>query len=229
MAVTGPNEWSELVEWLRTRVVHADLADFDDRDRGRLARALTAVLSGLDGDAAAAASAAEVVRGELEPKGSEGGGSEGGGFEGGGSARADDVLRAHLAVVLAARSGGVRALRSDGALVVANARQWAECRALADEIAALSPDPAMIAFAGDLRRRADEARRWRWVQPDPWTTGVVALAVLVLPFVGGVIGSAVVAAGGVVVGAGLVFGFVMAHRKRQWVQEAGSVVESGSI
>ncbi|NUS62335.1 MAG: hypothetical protein HOQ46_01660, partial [Saccharothrix sp.] len=83
MAVNGPNEWSELREWLRSRIAHVDLVDFADADRGRLARALTALLSALgDGHDDESDLAAAVVREELAR---------------GGAARADDVLRTHLA------------------------------------------------------------------------------------------------------------------------------------
>lgn len=206
MAVNGPNEWSELREWLRARITHVDLADFADADRGRLARALTALLSALgEGHDDESHLAAEVVREELAR---------------GGAARADDVLRTHLAIALAARTAEVRAITPHGALVVTDARQWARCHALADEILALSPHPELIAFATDLRARLERARRWRWVEPDVWTAAVVGLAVLVLPFVGGAIGDAAVTAAGVLVGGALVFGFVVAHRKRQWSVDA---------
>ncbi|MFD0199957.1 MULTISPECIES: hypothetical protein [Saccharothrix] len=207
MAVNKPNEWSELREWLAARIVYADLTDFAEADRRRLARALTAVMSALgdgpDGDSGAAA---EVVRGELGR---------------GGEARADDVLRTHLAIVLAARTADVRGVGPGGELVVANARQWAECRALVEEIIALSPHPELIAFATGLRGRLVEAQRWRWVEPDVGTAAVVGLAVLVLPFVGAAVGSAAVTVAGVVVGGALVFGFVMAHRRRGWAVDAG--------
>jgi hypothetical protein len=208
MAVNGPNEWSELREWLRARIAHVDLADFADADRGRLSRALTALLSALgEGHDDESDLAAEVVREELAR---------------GGAAWVDDVLRTHLAIALAARTAEVRAITSEGALVVTDARQWARCRELADEILALSPHPELIAFATDLRARLDRARRWRWVEPDVWTAAVVGLAVLVLPFVGGAIGDAAVTAAGVLVGGALVFGFVVAHRKRQWSVDAGA-------
>ena len=212
MAVNEPNEWSELGElreWLAARIAYVDLTEFDDPDRVRLARALSAVSAAVRGSGDRAAA---VVRAELER---------------GGGARADDVLRTQLAVALAARTGEVRSRAVDGALVVTGARQWAECSALVEEIVALSPHPELTAFAVGLRGRLERARRWRWVEPDVWTTGVVGLAVLVLPFVGGAIGSAVVAVGGVGVGAALVFGFVMAHRKRQWAIDRG-LVSSGS-
>ncbi|PSL58455.1 hypothetical protein B0I31_101673 [Saccharothrix carnea] len=219
MAVNKPNEWSELREWLAARIVYADLTDFAEADRGRLARALTAVMSALgdgpggdrgdrgdSGDGGDSGAAVEVVRGELGR---------------GGEARADDVLRTHLAIALAARTADVRGIGPDGALVVANARQWAECRELVEEIIALSPHPELIAFATGLRGRLVEARRWRWVEPDVWTAAVVGLAVLVLPFVGAAIGSAVVTVAGVAVGGALVFGFVMAHRRRGWAVDPG--------
>ncbi|MCE6997914.1 hypothetical protein LZG04_24390 [Saccharothrix sp. S26] len=206
MAVNKPNEWSELREWLLTRIRHVDLTEFADHDRVRLARALDAVMSALadghddEGDLAAAA-----VRGELER---------------GGTARADDVLRTHLAIALAARTARVRGITPDGALVVTGARQWARCRALAEEVVAVSPDPELTAFATELLHRLDRARRWRWVEPDVWTAAVVGLAVLVLPFVGAAIGDPAVTVGGVLVGGALVFGFVVAHRKRQWSVDA---------
>jgi hypothetical protein len=147
-----------------------------------------------------------VVRGELER---------------GGAPEADDVLRAHLAIALAARSAEVRTTTPAGALAITDTRQLAECRALADEILALGPHPDLVAFATDLRHRVDRARRWRWLEPDVWTAAVVGLAVLVLPFVGGAVDNPAVTAAGVLVGAALVFGFVLAHRKRQWAVDAG--------
>ncbi len=201
MAVNGLNEWSELREWLSARVVYADLTEFPEPDRGRLSRALTAVMSVLGEGGGDGRRAVEVVRGELGR---------------GGSARADDVLRTQLAIALAARTAEVRTAGPGGALVVTSGRQWVECRALAEEVLALSPHPELIAFATDLRRRVDEARGWRWVEPDVWTAAVVGLAVLVLPFVGGAIGDPAVTVGGVLVGGALVFGFVVAHRKRRW-------------
>ena len=209
MAVNGPNEWSELREWLSARVIHADLTDFADPDRVRLSRALTALTSALgEGHDGESHLAAAVVRAELGR---------------GGAPRADDVLRTHLAIALAARTAEVRDVTPEGALVVAGARQLAECRALAEEILALSPHPELIAFATDLLRRLDAARRWRWVEPDVWTAAVVGLAVLVLPFVGAAIDRPAVTAGGVAVGGALVFGFVSAHRKRQWAVDREAV------
>lgn len=218
MAVNGPNEWSELREWLMARIIWVDLTDFDDPDRVRLARALTALTSALgegrDGEGRDGESqvAAAVVRGELAR---------------GGAPRADDVLRTHLAIALAARTAEVRSITPEGALIVTDGRQAAECRALAEEVLALSPHPELIAFATDLRRRLDVAQGWRWVEPDVWTAAVVGLAVLVLPFVGGAVGSAAVTVAGVVVGGALVFGFVMAHRKRQWVVDADAAFGRG--
>ncbi|MEU4441747.1 hypothetical protein AB0K14_29220 [Actinosynnema sp. NPDC050801] len=181
-----------------------------------MARALTALTSALgDGHDDESHLAVAVVRGELA---------------GGGEPRADDVLRTHLAIALAARSAEVRRVTAEGALVVTDARQVVECRGLADEILALSPHPELIGFANDLRQRLERAERWRWVEPDVWTAAVVGLAVLVLPFVGGAIGSFAVTVGGVAVGAALVFGFVMAHRKRQWAlvgEGAGAAARAG--
>lgn len=213
MAVNGPNEWSELREWLTARITRVDLTDFDDPDRVRLARALTALTTALgEGHDDESHVAAAVVRGELGR---------------GGAPRADDVLRTHLAIALAARTAEVRSVTPEGALIVTDARQVAECRALAEEILALSPHPELIAFATDLRRRLDAAQGWRWVEPDVWTAAVVGLAVLVLPFVGGAIGNAAVTVAGVGVGGALVFGFVMAHRKRQWAVDADAAFGRG--
>lgn len=144
----------------------------------------------------------------------------------GGSPRADDVLRTHLAIALAARTTEVRGITPDGALVVTDRGRLAECRALATEILALSPDPDLIAFATDLRHRLDRAERWRWVEPDVWTAATVGLAVLVLPFVGSAVGNAAVTAGGVLVGGALVFGFVVAHRKQQWAVDERSAIDA---
>src|SRR5687767_13881707 len=117
MVVNGPNEWSELREWLAARIIRVDLTEFSDRDRVRLARALTALTSALgDGHDDESHLAVAVVRGELA---------------GGGEPRADDVLRTHLAVALAARSAEVRRVTAEGALVVTDARQVVECRGLA--------------------------------------------------------------------------------------------------
>ncbi|MEU4762500.1 hypothetical protein AB0H12_04550 [Actinosynnema sp. NPDC023794] len=213
MAVNGPNEWSGVREWLAARIIRVDLTDFADPDRVRLSRALTALTSALgEGHDGESHLAAAVVRAELGR---------------GGAPRADDVLRTHLAIALAARTAEVRGVTPEGALVVTGARQAAECRALAEEILALSPHPELIAFATDLSRRVDEAQRWRWVEPDVWTAAVVGLAVLVLPFVGGAIGDPAVTAAGVLVGAALVFGFVMAHRKRRWAVDAAAVFGRG--
>ncbi|MER5260708.1 hypothetical protein ABTZ99_01330 [Actinosynnema sp. NPDC002837] len=213
MAVNGPNEWSELREWLAARITRVDLTEFGDADRVRLSRALTALTSALgEGHDGESHLAAAVVRAELAR---------------GGAPRADDVLRTHLALALAARTAEVRAVTPGGALVVTGARQAAECRALAEEVLALSPHPELIAFATDLCRRLDEARRWRWVEPDVWTAAVVGLAVLVLPFVGSAIGNPAVTAAGVLVGAALVFGFVVAHRKRKWAVDADAAFGRG--
>ncbi|NUT46170.1 MAG: hypothetical protein HOV94_02450 [Saccharothrix sp.] len=218
MAVNGPNEWSEpdeLREWLGglvDRVGRVDRARLSEPDRGRVTRALAAAGSVVRDGGGDARHAAESVREELR-RGEPGRG---------GSARADDVVRTCLAVVLAARSAEVREVGADGSLVVTAGRQVAECRALAGEIVALSPHPELIAFAGELRRRLAWAQRWRWVEPDALTSGVVALAVLLLPFVGSAVGNAAVTVAGVLVGAVLVFGFVVAHRRRQWaVDEPG--------
>ncbi|QQQ75428.1 hypothetical protein IOD16_30700 [Saccharothrix sp. 6-C] len=213
MAVNGPNEWSELREWLSARVIRVDLTEFADPDRLRLSRALTALTSALgEGHDDESHLAAAVVRGELAR---------------GGAPRADDVLRTHLAIALAARTAEVRGVTPGGALVVADARQAAECRVLAEEVLALSPHPELIAFATDLLRRLDEARAWRWVEPDVWTAAVVGLAVLVLPFVGAAIGDPVVTVAGVLVGGALVFGFVVAHRKRRWAVDADAAFGRG--
>ncbi|MFE2752219.1 hypothetical protein ACFXGA_09450 [Actinosynnema sp. NPDC059335] len=195
-------------EWLDARIPRVDLTEFAEPDRMRLARSLGVLTRALGEGGTGAAEAVAVVRGELGR---------------GGSPRADDVLRTHLAIALAARSAEVRDVAAGGALVVTGARQAAECRALADEILALSPHPGLSGFAAELHRRLDRAERWRWVEPDVGTAAVVGLAVLVLPFVGGAIGNAAVAVGGVVVGGALVFGFVMAHRKRQWAVDAEEV------
>ncbi|MDQ2586053.1 hypothetical protein [Saccharothrix yanglingensis] len=138
-----------------------------------------------------------------------------------------DVLRGHLALALVARSAEVRAVTDDGGLAIRTRRQAAECHALADEVLALRPDPGLVALALDLRGRAEEAERWRWVEPGVGQTAVVALAVLVLPFVGGAVGSAGVTAAGVAVGAALVFGFVLAHRRRGWALDTRSVRRPG--
>jgi len=202
MAVNGPNEWDELREWLAARVARpVDPAGFTEHDRVRLARSAAALGTVLDDSA----TAIDAVRAQLGL---------------GGSPRADDLLRTHLAIALTARTAEIRDVAPDGGLVVTDARQAAGCRALADEIVALSPHPELIAFATDLRRRVDRARRWRWVEPDVWTAAAVGLAVLVLPFVGGAIGDPAVTAAGVLVGGALVFGFVLAHRKRQWAVDA---------
>ncbi|QFZ22978.1 hypothetical protein [Saccharothrix syringae] len=131
------------------------------------------------------------------------------------------AARDHLAVALAARSAEVRAVDEDGALVVVDRAGLAECRAIAREILDLRPAPDLVDFAHDLLDRLDRAERWRWVAPDSVPgAAVVALAVLVLPFVGGAVGSAAVTAGGVAVGAALVFGATLAHRRRQWAVDA---------
>ncbi|WP_158843410.1 hypothetical protein [Saccharothrix deserti] len=207
MPVNGPNEWSALRTWLADRVARPiDLAGFAELDRVRLTRSLAAVTRTLgEGHVDESHVAAAVVRGELDH---------------GGSPRANDLLRSHLATALAARTAEVRSITPDGGLAVTDRHQLAECRALADEILALSPDPELIAFAVDLQHRLDRAQRWRWVEPDVWTAAVVALAVLVLPFVGSAIDNPVVTAAGVLVGGALVFGFVMTHRKPQWAVDA---------
>jgi hypothetical protein len=210
MRVNGPNEWADHRAWLATRIAPVELAGFAELDRGRVTRSLAAITATLS-DGRGAHSAAGVVRGELDH---------------GGSPRADDLLRTHLAIALAARTTEIRGITPDGALAVANRRQAAECRALAAEILALSPDPQLIAFATDLHHRLDRAQRWRWVEPDVWTAAIVGLAVLVLPFVGSVVGSVAVTAGGVLVGGALVFGFVMAHRKQQWAVDERPAAET---
>ncbi|GAA1308312.1 hypothetical protein [Saccharothrix xinjiangensis] len=132
------------------------------------------------------------------------------------------VLRDHLAIALAARSAEVRGVAADGALVVTDRGQLDACRALAHEVLELRPHPELAAFASDLLDRLDRAERRRWVAPaSPLGAAVVALAVLVLPFVGAAVGSAAVTAGGVAAGAALVFGSVLAHRRPGWVADAG--------
>jgi hypothetical protein len=202
MPVNGPNEWNELREWLAGRIARrVDLTAFAEHDRIRLTRSLAALTTSLD----VGSTAPDVVRDQLDL---------------GGSPRANDVLRTHLALALAARTTEVRAVTPDGGLVVTDRHRLAECRALAADILALSPDPELIAFAADLNRRLDRAGRWCWVEPDMWTAVVVALAVVVLPFVGSVIDNAVATALGVLVGGALVFGFVLAHRRQQWAVDA---------
>jgi hypothetical protein len=207
MAVNGPNEWREHRAWLAALLARSvDLAGFAEPDRARLIRARAALAAALaEGHTDEADVAATAVRAELAH---------------GGSPRVDDLLRTHLAVALAARTTEVRGITPDGGLVVTTRHQLTECRALATEILALSPDPQVIAFATDLHHRLDRAERWRWVEPDVWTAAVVGLAALVLPFVGSVVGSAAVTAAGVLVGGTLVFGFVMTHRKPQWSVDA---------
>lgn len=202
MAVNGPNEWSELREWLAGHLARPfDPTGLTEHDRLRLTRSAAALGTALDDSLPAV----EAVRAQLDL---------------GGSPRADDLLRTHLAAALAARTAEVRDVAPDGRLVVTGARQEAECRALADEIVALGPNPELTGFATDLRQRSAAARRWRWVEPDVVTAAAVGLAVLVLPFVGGAIGDRVVTAAGVLVGGALVFGFVLTHRKRQWSVDA---------
>lgn len=206
-AVNGPNEWREHRAWFAARVtLPVDLAGFAEPDRARLARAHTALTSALaEGHTDEAHVAAAAVRAELDH---------------GGSPRVNDLLRAYLAIALAVRTTEVRGVTSDGGLVVTDRHQLAECRALATEVLALSPDPQLIAFAVDLHERLDRAERWRWVEPDVWTAAVVGLAALLLPFVGSVVGNAAVTVAGVLVGGTLVFGFVMTHRKPQWAVDA---------
>ncbi|MFT7840165.1 hypothetical protein Q5530_28820 [Saccharothrix sp. BKS2] len=131
------------------------------------------------------------------------------------------VLRDHLAIALAARSTEVRDVAEDGALVITDRGQLDACRALAREVLDLRPHPDLAAFAADLLDRLEHAERWRWVAPDSVLgAAVVALAVLVLPFVGAAVGDPAVTAGGVGVGAALVFGWVLAHRRRRWAADA---------
>lgn len=211
MGVNGPNEWNDLREWLAARIARPiDLAGFAEHDRVRLTRSRAALAAALDEGAAAAAA----VRGQLDL---------------GGSPRANDLLRTHLAIALAARTTEARAVTADGALVVTGRHQLAECRDLADEILTLSPDPELIAFAADLKHRLERAERWRWVEPDVWTAAVVALAVLVLPFVGSAIDNPVATVAGVLVGAALVFGFVVAHRKQQWAVDANAAFHDARL
>lgn len=209
MAVNGPNEWSELRGWLAARISRpVDLRPLADEDRDRVTRSLAVLPSALDeGHADAAAYA---IRLELDR---------------GGDARADALLRTHLALALVARTVEARGVTPDGRLAVLDRDRLAECRALADEIPALTADPELTAFALDLRERLDRGERWRWVAPrSVLGFAAVALAVLVLPFVGGAVGSAAVTATGVAVGGALVFGYVMAHRRRQWTVDADDAV-----
>ncbi|MEU4740147.1 hypothetical protein AB0G02_06720 [Actinosynnema sp. NPDC023658] len=214
MPVNAPNEWSELREWLAARITLVDLTEFSHLDRVRLSRSSSALAPALD-EGRDSHLAAAAVRGELE--------------RGGGAPRADDILRTYLAIALAARSAEARTRTPGGALALTDPDQLAECRALADEILTLTPHPELIAFATDLRHRVERARRWRWVEPDVWTAALVGLAVLVLPFVGGAVDDPAVTAAGVLVGASLVFGFVVAHRKRQWAVDAEAASRRGSV
>ncbi|WP_447009417.1 hypothetical protein [Saccharothrix hoggarensis] len=137
------------------------------------------------------------------------------------SLRADDLLRVHLSLALAARTTHIRDVTPGGALVITGRAQLAECRALADEILTTAPDPELVAFATDLRHRVARGERWRWVAPRSAVGfGVVALAVLVLPFVGGAVDDPLVTAAGVLLGGAFVFASVVAHRKQQWAVDA---------
>lgn len=192
----GANEWADLRERLAAHIARP--VDPTDDAAARSRAALADVL--VEGRAAAVV---ERVRRELRHA-------------------PTPVLRDHLAVALAARSAEVRAVAPDGALLLTDRAQLDACRALAEEILDLGPDPELAALAHDLLERVRRAQQWRWVAPDSApAAGVVALAVLVLPFVGGAVGSAAVTAGGVAVGAALVFGSVLAHRRRQWAVDAG--------
>lgn len=140
------------------------------------------------------------------------------------------VLRDHLAIALAARSAELRGVAADGALVVTDRGRLDACRALAHEVLELRPDPELVAFAEDLLDRLDRAERWCWVAPGSAAgAAVVALAALVLPFVGAAVDSAAVTAGGVAAGAALVFGWVLAHRRRRWVADAGGPLRRSGL
>jgi Flp pilus assembly protein TadB len=135
------------------------------------------------------------------------------------SAEGEELLRHYLGYALAARTVEVRGVTVDGALAILDRTQLETCEQLARRIHRLdTADQALDNFAADLLARLDYAQRWQWGGAKAVLAFLGLLLLLgVLPVVGGgLLNSTPAVMFGALVGALIVFVFVMRHRKQRW-------------
>jgi tetratricopeptide (TPR) repeat protein len=147
------------------------------------------------------------------------------------AARPDDpVIRHYLALALMCRATEVRALSRDGRSVITSAAQLDECGLINDELADLARgDSELDEAATALHRQVLDSGVWTWREEG--SNGGVLMSALVLSAAGilggGTADDAWLVIGGALLGAGVVFLYVVTHRRPAWelqAQDLGSTV-----
>ncbi|KAA2267055.1 hypothetical protein F0L68_00535 [Solihabitans fulvus] len=142
----------------------------------------------------------------------------------------DPVVRYYLALALWARTVEVRSQTRTGELVLVEPEQLTACEGLTRRLLALGvPDEELTTLAGTLLTAVQRGRRWVWIRD-----GAAALHAVVAVLVGGVglalaglAGSLLLVVLAAVVGAILVFTFVLRFRRLAWqvhADEAAALV-----
>jgi hypothetical protein len=205
MSVNKPDEWNEFRKWFGARV--DELHHIESHADSLLIDRARAEFSGIF-ESGAAAQAVDHLERLLAMAW---------------SAEGAALLRHYLAYALAARTVEVRDVTRDGTLAFVERSQLEACERLARSIQRLeTDDPDLEDFAADLLDRLAEGQRWRWsgVKAALSFAGLVVL-LGVLPVVcGGLLDSTPTVMFGALVGAVLVFVFVVRHRKQRWLLDA---------
>jgi hypothetical protein len=205
MSVNKPDEWNEFRQWFGAGV--DELHRIESHADSLLIDRARAQFSGIFESGAAAAAVDHLDRLLAMAWSAEGA----------------VLLRHYLAYALAVRTVEVRGVTRDGALVIVERSQLEACEHLAHRIQRLETgDPELEGFAADLLDRLEEGQRWQWTGARA-ALGFTGLVLLlgVLPVVGGgLLSSAPTVVFGALVGAVLVFVFVVRHRKQRWLVDA---------
>ncbi|GLW91678.1 tetratricopeptide repeat protein [Actinokineospora globicatena] len=141
---------------------------------------------------------------------------------------ADPVLRYYLASTWTSVGDQVRAATDDEVLVIANEHQLRLCEHAATRVLALDvEDHELRRGAERLLAEVRSGRRWQW-KPEGIAVSLAVLAVslgLTLVAVGGITGSALVVAAGIVAGSGLLYLIVVRFRRQVWEQRAAVLAD----